>query len=391
MAFRNKELHPKRTRQLALATTLVGVLFGLISLSSLLVVPTLEKLRGVEVAAPDRSVVYVITVDDQDKRGETAVFNERTGEILKRVATEDQPDIAVTADGNRLFTLETKWSDDLKAATHRLSLVDTNDWRLLARTKIQDRILYPGAGPSGLILAPDGSQLFIYSYKVLGDDYADYWLAAVDPITLKILPTHITLPHCDGAWFSTVQRNLVVLCSGSNDLRFIDPNTAKVVATVDVPRSGHVNPLSPEGMAVGFVVAEDQQVIYVVTNDLRIVEISPATRTVIREVTTWRRDPRSVPVGSVEISRNGDQLIVGVLSSPWDSNPSYSLRFFGLPSLTSVALVQLQGRAGFAAAPVGEVYVMPADGRTVNKLTSDLSQTKFFAKFEFPVHRIVVP
>jgi len=315
---------------------------------------------------------------------EVTVFDEATGAVLHRIATQDAPDILVTPTGDRLFLLDTKWSSDAKTPSHQLSLIDTASWRVLAQATIADRILYPGPGPSGLSLTPDGSRLFIYSYHVLGDDRADYWLAAVDAKSLQVLPGHMALDQCGAARFATLAQQIVALCAHANDLRFVDPATGSVSATLALPP---VAPLSVEGQVAGLTTTPDKRTVYIVTNDLRIVEVNATTRTQVREVTTARQAPQSVPLDVITMSTDGRSLLVGMLPAPRSQAPGITLKEFALPDLTPSASTPLPTNASVVGAAGGNVYLF--DGSALRVFDPERRQTTVTVPLNGRVQRVV--
>lgn len=319
--------------------------------------------------------IYVLTVDPENRSGDIVVVDRDTGAVVKRIRTQDQPDFAVTSVGDRLFVLETARSKDLKTPTHMLSSIDTRSWRVLARATLLHRILYPVTGPSGLILSPTGDKLFVYSYEVLGDGRAEYWLTAVDADSLKQLQVKIPLPGCGGAHFVQAGGDIAALCSGSNDVRFIDPETDSVVASVELPA---VERESMDGRPSGIVVGGDKGNLYVVTNDLRILEIDSTSRRLVREITRWRLDPGVVPPGTVSIQSTGPQLLVGELADRWASSPSFKLWVFDLPDMTLQSTLPLQEATVFVPVEGDGLYVFTPGKREVNRLNLGRSEVSRF-------------
>jgi len=315
---------------------------------------------------------------------EVTAFDEGTGAVLHRFTTQDDPDILVTPAGDQLFLLDTKWSSDGKTPSHRLSLLDTASWRVLGQVTIADRILYPGPGPSGLTLAPDGSRLFIYSYHVLGDDRADYWLAAVDAKSLQLLPIHAALDQCGAARFTTLAQQIVALCAHANDLRFVDPVTGSVGATVALPP---LAPLSVEGQVAGLTTTPDKRTIYIVTNDLRIVEVDATTRTQVREVTAARQAPQSVPLDVVTVSSDGRSLLVGTLTAPRGQAAGVTLKQFALPDLTPSASIPLPINASVVGAVGGKIYL--SDGTALRVFDPERRQTTATVSLNGRTQRVV--
>lgn len=307
---------------------------------------------AIQDAGQDRAVAYAIVGLD-GSTSEVVAFDTETGAIRFRLATNYQPDLLVAPTGD-LFLLDTTPSADNRA-TSTLTRRDGRSGTVLASTEIPDRLLYPISGPTTLVLAPDGSRLFVACYKVLGPDTAEDWLAVIDPVSLAVLSTRIPLPGCGASRLATAGGLVVVGCSRTADVRFVDPQTATVIATVDLPGTP---------VPAGLVADPVRGMVYVVTDDLRIVEIDAATQTVTRTVRTWQRAVRSVPlVDAVAISADDRWLIVGVSAVAGDPYSAVTLHLFALPLLDRVEQVPLPAGFGrFVAAPDGGVFIFPQWG-----------------------------
>jgi len=338
------------------------------------------------------ALAYAVGADAQG-RGLLVAFDPRTGAVVKRITEPvpwQSPDLLVSPAGDHLYLL----AAISKTRTTVLSLIDTHSWAVLASTPLPDALLYTVTGPSTLVLTPDGARLLVYSYDGLRGGDA-YWLAFLDPVSLKLLPTRVPLPGCGGAYFAVTQGQVVALCAESNDVRFIDPQAARVIATVPLPTI--VSPHRPEGRVAGLAVAQNQSTIYVVSNDLRLMAISTKTHTVVRQVTTWQQQPQTVrSLNSVAVSADGRQLIVGVLAQPRDPASAFALRVFTLPDLQLARTIPLPRLRNFVAAPIGGLYLFQVgddpvdtqDGR-VQWIGSDLMQTTTVGQFNGPLYHIV--
>lgn len=330
--------------------------------------------------------------------GFLVAFDAYTGNIIKRIDEPyhwQSPDLLINPVGDRLYLLEGRVSADYKALTETLSLIDTRSWAVLASTPLPDALRYNITGPSTMVLTPDGSRLLVYSYDGTRGGNA-YWVAFLDPTSLKVLSTRVPLPGCGAAHFAVAQGQVVAVCFESNDVRFIDPQAATVVATVPLPA---VLPGRPDGRVVGLAVSRDQGTVYVVNNDLRITAISSTSHTVLRQVTTLPQAPQIVPTeGAVALSANGRQLIVGVWGQPRGLNSTYTLRTFTLPDLRPAGAIPLARYTHFVAAPMGGLYTFqigdePASAQNwqVQRMSGDLTQTTLMGQFGGPVYHIVVP
>jgi hypothetical protein len=339
----------------------------------------LPRMQPGQPAAGDHISYASVEVDRQGLMGEVIAFD-RTGRVHKRLETGYQPDMAASPDGTRLFVLDSE--EEAGGLTHKLSLIDTGAWKTLDSTPIRDRMLYPVTGPSALVVSPDGARLYVYSYRVLGPDAADFWLTVVDTRTLRVLPARIPLPRCGAARFSTVGGQVLALCSEDRTLRFIDPKATRVAASLPI-----------DGTPAGLAVAEDRREIYIVTNDLRIVEVDASTRTVTRQVGPGPAEAGSVH-GLYSVALDGDRLVVGLLSRPRDTESPFALRVFEAPSLRLVRSAPLPHYTSFAAAPGGGLYTF-AMGDSANqdwgiaRLDPDSSEISPLLDVDGPVHRIV--
>lgn len=380
-------------KQRGLRGRVVGLIVPLVVLLAALAVLVAPLSKARTRAAQLTSIAYAVGANARHN-GLLLAFDARTGTVLKRIdepSPWQSPDLLVSPAGDRLYLLYASYATRATA----LSVVDTRSWATLASASLPDALLYTVTGPSALLLTPDGSRLLVYSYDGLRGGNA-YWLALVDPVSLRVSPTRIPLPGCGGAQFALAHGQVVALCFESNDVRFIDPQAARVNATVPLPA---VAPYRPEGRAVGLAVSPDQGTVYVVSNDLRIMAISATTHTLLREVTAWRRQPQTVPsLDAVAISPDGRQLIVGVLAQPRDTASAYALRVFTLPDPRLARTIPLPRFTHFVAAPLGGLYTFqvgdePAGARhgQVRLMSPDLAQTTTLGQFDGPLYHVVSP
>ncbi len=324
--------------------------------------PALAPAGQIPPRKPDTAYALV-SLDNRNgadpHESEVVQFNTKTGAILHRIRTHYEPDAVVSADGSRLYVLDSLVP--LKPPSPRpfLSMYDTRSWKLLAKVPAPDRIRYNGyPSPSTLVLSPDGNRLFLYSSRWLGGDRADYWLAAFDSRTLRPAPGKVSLPGCTGAMLTTVTDQIVVVCSEPGDVRFVDPSAMRLISSVKLPGlptwPNHTTDL-PAGVVVshGYV--------YVVSNDLRIYRIDASTHKLVREVTRYRVAVGRVPLNdAVSLSPDGKRLLVGVESIAHAPISPMTVRSFDLESLRPVASLLLpQGYVRFDVLSGDRMYAMP--------------------------------
>lgn len=290
-------------------------------------------------AAPDHVIGYIMGMRagdaSQPPRGEVVAFDANSGRVkadIVRPYRTASPDELVSPRGDRLFLLEGKLSQDGKGETDQLSVVDTQSWRTLASRVVARRFRYPITGPSAMLLSPDGSHLYLHSYRIFQGNRAAFWLSVLDPSSLRILKGRIALPSCGAAQFAIVAGQVVVLCIQATDVRFIDRLTDRVCpAWLSVVR--------PLGWW-----------------SRRITVIDAVSHRVIRYLTTYRQKTQTVPtLGSVAITA-GRQLVIGALARPRDATSAFSLRVFSLPSLRLQRVVPLAHYTHFVSAPGGGLY-----------------------------------
>jgi DNA-binding beta-propeller fold protein YncE len=250
------------------------------------------------------------------------------------------------------------------------------------------RFRYSVDGPTTMVLAPDGGQLFVAGYRFLGGSNADYWLTVVDPRTLHRLSARIPLPNCGASHLAQAAGQIVVLCTDSNDVRFADPATDRVTSTVSL-----------HAMPVGLAVSRNGTDLYIVTDDLRILVVDAGTHRLVREVTAYRREAQTVPtLSSVAVTSDGAHLVVGVMARPRDPGSAFSLRVFALPSLTLVKSVPLPHFTHIVAAPGGGLYTFPmldspvADQNAPLQLLSpNLTRVQTAGRLRSPLNEVMIP
>lgn len=319
-----------------------------------------------ESSSSNAPIAYALIVEhglgERTYTSEVVAFDETSGKVIARLQSGDEPNVLPDPSGEKIYLLQTKW-DTLnwpRTGTEVLSVIDTETWQEIDSTTVTKRVQYTLAGPPVLVRSPDGTRLVVYSTNQLGD----YWLEIYDAVTLERLSGEegIVLPRgCGGTPIVTTRAEVVLLCGTTREgndsegiipatlaLHFIEVNSAQVTASVPLPDSG----LYVKGKPVGIEVTDDGSTIYVVFNDLLIIEIDAATHRVTREVTTWRSDEPTV--FGVEMSNDG-HLLVGVASdlTTWEN---LSLHRFELPSLELLDPISVQQHPRFAAGPDGDLY-----------------------------------
>jgi hypothetical protein len=305
---------------------------------------------------------------------ELIAFDAASGAIVNRMpavpAGNVSPDLEASPSGQQLFVLGVQLDAHPAGAVSRLSLVDTTSWRVLATTSVPQRMRYPIAGSSSMVLTRDGSRLFVYNTRVDNKPGTfPYWLSVLDAHTLRQVRGHISLPGCGGAELVAVPGQIAVLCYAdegiSESLRFVDVRRLRVVARIPVRGVGLV--ASPEGR-------------YLYVGGLSITQIDAARHRILRNEIYPAQEPWTggVPFDhSVAITDDGKQLIIGVLADRRDTRSAYALRVFALPSLRPLRTVPLPQFVHFAAGPGGTLILFPMPDTASSKGQVDLLSSGF--------------
>jgi DNA-binding beta-propeller fold protein YncE len=246
--------------------------------------------------------------------------------------------------------------------------------------------MYHYFSPQGMALSPDGSRLFVYNY-ITTNPYQtpNDWLTVLNATTLRRQSVRIKLPGCDAEQMTTTHDRIVVLCYGSEDLRFVDPNTETVVRRVLLPFSGSSMVASADGGRI-FVAGDTGEFTSIGTKR------GGFTRTL-------NYQPQfGAPVGPVQVavSGNGRYLFVGIARAT--SGTALYTNVIQLPSLKLQATLKMQPSLELASAPsgfyeypkatagfpVGPVAViqrvtLTTQGATATSLLSLPGQVYFFA------------
>jgi DNA-binding beta-propeller fold protein YncE len=257
-----------------------------------------------------------------------------------------------------------------------------------------NRVRYNVAGSPTMVLAPDGSKLFVSSYRPLGGPNTAYWLAAADPRLLHAVGPRVPLAGCGPPRLATAAQQVVALCTDSNDVTFVDPATSRVTSRVALPA---IRELYVEGKAFQLAVSSDGTQVYVVTNDQRIVVIDAVSHRLVRQVTAYRGAAQTVPVlYSVARTSDGAHLIVGVMARPRDPVSPFSLRVFALPSLVLERTVPLPGFVHFIAGPNGGLFTFsmldsPNPNVPIQHLSANAFGPQAAGQLRGPLTAITVP
>lgn len=351
-------------------------------------------------------VAYVVTNDfDQgDPLGEVIAVSEATNEVIARVGTGDQPSVAASPSGDRIYLLETRWANP-RSSEHVLSVIDTSTWETVASTTIEGRVQYRFSGPPDLVLSPDGTRLFVLAtdYEVNEEDSSEwwpvysYWLDVYDATTLDqiVEPQTLMLPGCGNLIrLAETRSEIAVLCTGNpvryseRPLYLVDPVGLEVRAILPLPEVDHWD---RAGQPRDFVIADDGATAYAVANDGGIVEVDVDAREVARRIDSWKRYEETVY--RVEPG-NGDVILIGE-GPDLDKEESdrfrtsYSITRIDLALMTELPPIELPEQMWFEAGPDDSLYVWEWGDLTVALMDEDGIRESLPLDLQYPPVDIV--
>ncbi|HEY0100631.1 MAG TPA: amine dehydrogenase large subunit [Pyrinomonadaceae bacterium] len=166
-------------------------------------------------AGVQSGLVYVLDSGGGNGKSQVLVVDPEQKRIVRRFGTEHNPDMAVAPDGGRLYVAYSVNENG------KLDIYDTVSGNLLRTVENKDRWLPTShLYISHMALSPDGKWLYIFKYEIQTDLY---YIATFDTAQERFLPEIAPLPECLNAIMSPSAegRQLAVMCTSSDDLRFV--------------------------------------------------------------------------------------------------------------------------------------------------------------------------
>ena len=222
--------------------------------------------------------LYVVDSNAADITSAILVVDLQKRQVTKTYPAGFHPDIALSADGRRLYLAYDAVNSERTEQKGVLDVIDTTTGNLVARVDNPNRWLAIGdLYDSTMALSKDGRWLFVYKMAMDGGFYG---LAVFDTATNRFLPDMISLLTCEAALLSPSQRNsnnLFVVCEGTKDVRTVrlTPNGKPVVN--EIPRGVRFGRSGIIGTA--FQAEEDR--LRVVTRDGEYSTLDVATRSMV--------------------------------------------------------------------------------------------------------------
>ncbi|HEY2913376.1 MAG TPA: hypothetical protein VGK21_08460 [Candidatus Angelobacter sp.] len=147
-------------------------------------------------AGPAPSLLYVVdTGDGWFDHSQILQFDTAQGRILKTFNAGQDPDMALSPDGSRLYITTYMQDSDTTPLVNHLSVYDTASGKLLERIGNPDAIKHtmPAYG-TALAVSPSGRWLYMTKFHFNPDKSYFWYLTAFDTVQNQFLPVQAKLP-----------------------------------------------------------------------------------------------------------------------------------------------------------------------------------------------------
>ena len=158
------------------------------------------------------SLLYVVdTGDGWFDHSQILQFDTGQGKILKTFSAGEDPDIALSPDGSRLYVTAYMRDSDTSALENHLSVYDTASGKLLARIDNPDAIKHTMlAYATALAMSPSGRWLYMTKFHGNPDKSYYWYLTAFDTVQNQFLPVQAKLP-CRSVTLVAMRQDLSVI------------------------------------------------------------------------------------------------------------------------------------------------------------------------------------
>lgn len=176
-----------------------------------------------QVGRPPTLLYVVDTGEVWGDHSQILQFDTGQGKILKTFDASQDPDMALSPDGTRLY-VTTYVPDPMEAPENWLSVYDTASGRLLERIRNQEAIMHtaPVYG-SAMVFSASGRWLYMTKFH-FNQDRSYYWyIAAFDTMLNQFLPTQVKFP-CHNMTMVPARQDLNVLVVCRNSPFVFDTN-----------------------------------------------------------------------------------------------------------------------------------------------------------------------
>lgn len=168
---------------------------------------------------PAPGLLYVVdTGDGWFDHSQILQFDTAQGRILKTFNGGQDPDMALSPDGSRLYVTAYSQDSDTAPLENHLSVYDTASGKLLAKIGNPDAIKHTmQAYATALTVSPSGRWLYMTKFHFTPANNSYYWyLTAFDTIQNQFLPVQAKLPCRDVTMVATREDlSVVLVCKSS--------------------------------------------------------------------------------------------------------------------------------------------------------------------------------
>jgi hypothetical protein len=206
---------------------------------------------------PAPSLLYVVdTGDGWFDHSQILQFDTAQGRILKTFNGGQDPDMALSPDGSRLYVTAYSQDSDTAPLENHLSVYDTASGKLLAKIGNPDAIKHTmQAYGTALTVSPSGRWLYMTKFHFNPANKGYYWyLTAFDTVQNQFLPVQAKLPCRDVTMVAMRQDlSVVLVCKSSPYVFDVNlgnyANPIKRVPVRQSPAKGTVAGASSNGAA----------------------------------------------------------------------------------------------------------------------------------------------
>jgi DNA-binding beta-propeller fold protein YncE len=243
--------------------------------------------------------------------------------VIRTVEALGAPDMAVSADGTRLYVVSGDGRRDELVAYD----VATGEVEMTARLRPEGRLFRVSGWPipccPTMEGSPDGRWLFLLWVTPGDEGERTFFVTTFDTVEGRMLPEMIPFDECEPGTQALVPlpgvRRLAVVCGKSGDVRFVQASRTGSVAasaSVEIPAVPDVRQLlyGPFDFAdpAWAVASPDRRLLYVVRLNGHVSIVDLEQERLVGEARVGLGPDRHVGYGQVHLSGTGESMFLGL-------------------------------------------------------------------------------
>lgn len=266
----------------------------------------------------NKSTLYVVD-EGRGFASQVLKVDGSSGRVLDRYNSFDDPSIAVSSDGSRLYVASLHPSPDAGNLQDYMEVIDTTSGKVIKRAPLDNlRWQFTGAVlfPT-LAVSPTGDAVYMMERDTrLQDQYEDF-IGVFDTASGQVLPQKASLGRCGGGVLlpTNEARSLVVICPDSNDVRFLSFDSDGLVlknATLALPESDADESADPYANRVSWgSISPDGQTVYAVTRAGGVIVIDVPSQGIRSRSVIDLEQGSSVALNKVALLNGGRTMALG--------------------------------------------------------------------------------